>query len=231
MDQVAVKHVVALSEGVHVRHQASRRLGLTDCDHPFRDELPERLDVHRVPDCLCRLRIHVVRKTVARVQELAIAFRVHSFEMQPEAAVRTLDTDNLRRHPNPHVPLTKDLGMRRTPIRRRIDPAAHIQPFDEHRPAERVRIDRPVHQNACVVFGGASLLDLPLSIGIELANIRVRRSRPRNEILRLLVADIRKVDPERPRNERFARARDGPLHRRIVRQLNGRTSASATAHH
>src|SRR4030095_16505472 len=138
----------------------------------------------------------VVRKAVAGMAQRSVARRVEALERKVDAERPSgaFDTGTLHRYAHPCIALANQLGMCGGPIRRRIEPAADVQPFDDHRAVEALRIDRPVDENARFVSGAVSMSRGPPAVGVELAAVRAGLRRAGHEELGLRAADIRASD-------------------------------------
>ena len=197
-------------EGVDVVHHPEGRLRLADGDHVLHLERTERARARRRPDRLAGLREHVVREAVAWMVERSVANRVHDLERQAHDADEggpTFDADDLRRHSHPGHPFPKELHVTLRPVRRGVDPAAHVQPLDDDRAVELLRVRRAVDEEARLVGRRLPRRNGPHPVVAERRRVRESARRAGDEVLGLLVADRCQVERRRG-DEGAARARD-----------------------
>src|SRR5262249_23848517 len=186
-----------------------------DRDHALRLEVAERVRPGWRTDRLRGLREHVVREAIAGMMERPVAGGIHRLERQADAephdSAAPLDADDLRRHPHPRGSLADDLDMGLRPVWIRVDAPAHVQPLDDHRAAEFLRVRRPVDEDARLVLGGRARRGGPQAIVSKRARARVCARRSRDEVLLLLVADLRQVGSRGGPDEGAGGARDRAL--------------------
>ncbi len=156
--------------------------------------------------------------------ERPVARRIHHLEWlahEAEEHGAPLDADDLRGHAHPRHAFAEQLDMPLNPIGRGIDAAAHIQPLNDDRAAERLRVRWSVNENAGLVGRRLARRDGPPAVRPERCTVDVGARRARNEVLRLFVADLCKVERRRG-NERGPGVRDRALDAR-ARYLGART--------
>ena len=118
------------------------------------------------------------------------------------------------RHADPGEAVADQLVVGERPIRSGVGEPGHVEPLDEDRPVELLRVDRPADDDPGRVGRGRARLRAPLAVGRQRARRRVARRLPRHEELALLVADLAQVEVRgvHPLGRRPARDRTG--HRR-----------------
>src|SRR4029450_6412735 len=100
---------------------------------------------------LRRLRENVVGKAVPRMVQRAVARRVCRPERLAIAGDETpsvFDTSVLRRHPDPREAVADQLRVSERPIDRDVAAEGHVEPLDDNRAIELLRIDRPADDDA-----------------------------------------------------------------------------------
>ena len=201
-------------DGIDVRDHAERRLRLADGDDALHLERAERTRARGLADRLACLRVDVVREAVAGMRERTVALGTDGLERQVDDADerRTpFDPDDLRGDADPRAAFTDELDVARRPVGGGIESGAHVQPLDDDRAVELLRVRRSIDEQArlegrrCAVPGCR-----PHAVGAERGRVRVRARRAADEVLRFLVADRREVESRR-RHEGIPRTRDGPL--------------------
>jgi hypothetical protein len=211
VDEVAVEDVRERMDAVHVRHHAERGLRFARGDDLLDLVVGERAG--RAAHGGRGLREDVVRVRIRRVLQRAVACRIHLLERQADdvdEAGAAFDADVLRRHADPDVALADQLGVRERPVGAGLDAAAHVQPFDDDRAVELLRLLGAEDDDARLVPGGLGRGDRPFAVDAERADVRVRGRGALDEELLGDVADVR----ERKRgrlDERAAGAADRPF--------------------
>src|SRR5262249_12564144 len=129
--------------------------------------------------------------------------------------------DDLRGHAHPCHAFAKKLDMSLNPIGCGIDAAAHVQPLDDDRAAELLRVRRPEGDDARLVGRRLAHRDRPPAVRTYRCTGDIRARRARDEVLGLLVADLGEVERRRG-DERGPGGRDRALDPR-ARDLGART--------
>ena len=191
----------ALCERLHavdVGHEGERRLRLPERDEVGGRRAPEhrfvfaerprhlRKDVERIG--VTRVHERAVPRGVDALQALARDLGARSFD--PNENGTAFDTDQLRGDADPHVPLARDLLVRRHVVGISVDTAAHVQPLDEDSSAEVGRILGSAHEHARPVLGLRARCQRPCAVRGQLTRGRVRRCSSRGHELVLDVAGV-----------------------------------------
>src|SRR5205823_5568609 len=182
---------------VDVRDHAEGGLRLAVADQRLRQEARERVRSRRMPDGLGGLREDVVREAVAGMNEGPVAHRVERLQWNAQHAEQrrpALHAGELRGDADPHHALAHHAGVGADQVRRGIETAAHVQPFDDDRAVEPARRSRPLDEDARLVRCGVAGGDRPPAVAVQGRGAREGRRRAGDEVLLLHVADFRQVE-------------------------------------
>ena len=168
MDQEGVEALLDRIDGVDVGHQKAGGLGLTDRDHSLGLECTEGTRIARAEDPP-DLAVHVIREGVARVNERPIALGVRLFERHTGHEPPAIDAGLLGRHADMGCSLANQMAMQEEPVRGCVDPAAHIEPLDDHGAIEASGIFWAVHDHSCLERRACSACRLPFPVLTVLA--------------------------------------------------------------
>ena len=212
----AVERVRERLHAVDVGHEGERRLRLPERDDVGGRRAPEHRFVFA--ERPRHLREDVERIGVTRVHERAVprgvdALQAHARDpRRPVASTANedgtaFDADQLRGDADPHVPLTRDLLVRRHVVGVGVDTTAHVQPLDEDSSAEVGRVLGPAHEHARPVLGLRARCQRPCTVGGELTRGRIRGCSSRGHELVLDVARV-ELPGDRRADERAVAARE-----------------------
>ena len=156
---------------------------------------------------LADLGVDVIGVGVAGVVERPVPRRV---------VLQAVHADGLRRHADPREAGAEELGVPEAPVRRGVQPAAHIEPLDLDDAVEFCRVLRAAHEHAGAVWRSRGRLHVPAAVFGERPGGLVGARRAFDEVLLFHVAARSEVDGRqrgRLPGDRAAHSRigDGPL--------------------
>ena len=210
-------------DGVHVGGEEHGRLRLAQRDDVLDAQITQSAGAPGAFDEPADLGKDVVGERVARVVQGRIALRVLALQrhVDAEQTRAAVDPYPLGRDGDVRVARANDFPVRHHPHRGGVDAAAHIEPFDEHRPVEPRRIRGDQHHHPSGVIRCAGRRYAPSPVGAQHRRGGVGRGRAGHEELLGAVAHAGEVKsaqqqngPARARRERpWARSCAGPLER------------------
>ena len=204
-------------DGVEIGREIEGRLRLPDSHHALRRETAEQLGARGVHG-LAGLLEDAVRVAVARMAQRGVASRVGLLDAPGTVgggnrSRHAVDPARLRVHADVGHAGAHHRRVAGEPGGRSVDAAGDVQPFDGDGPVELLGVDWSVDDDPGGVRRRAGRRHVPLSVLGQRGLARVRGRRARDEVLGLLVADLRQREQCRAEEGDATGRQDRPLDR------------------